>query len=81
MTFQGIFPIVMISFVLPPLLAEMSMGDLEVPWRFKRGAHYAALLSKLDGTAAVPGFLFLFISFSPLLSESLSTNLSSSLST
>ena len=61
MTFQGIFPIVMISFVLPPLLAEMSMGDLEVPRHFKRGAHYAALLSKLDGTAAVPWFLFLFM--------------------
>ncbi len=52
----------MISFVLPPLLAEMSMGDLDIPQRFKRGAHYAALLSELDGTAAVPWFRFLFIS-------------------
>ena len=58
MTFQGIFPIVMISFVLPRMLAEMLMGDLEVPWHFKREAHYAALLSELDGTAAVPWFLF-----------------------
>lgn len=55
----------MISFVLSLLLAEMSMWDLEVPQHFKRGAHYAALLSKLDGTAAVPWIISLFISFYP----------------
>lgn len=78
MTFQGIFPIVMISFVLLPLLAEMLMGDPEVQRHFKKGAHYAALLSKIDGTTAVP---WVFFSLSPHpMSETLSTNLSSSLS-
>lgn len=63
----------MISFVVLPLLAEMLMGDPEIPQRFKRGArHYAALLSKLDGAAAVPSFLLLFISFSnPLVKNAL----------
>lgn len=56
----------MISFVLPPVLAKMLIGDLEVPQHFKRGTHYAALLSKLHGTAAVPWFLFFFPSLSSL---------------
>lgn len=33
MTFQGIFPIVMILFVLPTLLTEMPVRDLEMKWR------------------------------------------------
>lgn len=74
MTFQGIFSIVMISFVLPPLFAVISIGDLDTVHHFnkkkrkeKGGGHYAALLSKFDGTAAVPWFPFLL--YLPLLSE------------
>lgn len=66
MTFQGIFSIVMISFGLPPLLL-ISIGDLDIVHHFKSRAHYAALLSKFDGTAAVPWFLFSL--YLPLLSE------------
>lgn len=50
----------------------MSMGDLEVPRHFKRGTHYAALLSKLDGTAAVHWFqFFLYLLLSPLVRDPL----------
>lgn len=47
------------------LICTSLMGTLEIPRHFQQRAHYAALLSKLGGTAAVPWFLFLFIFVSP----------------